>query len=107
MYPRLHMAHAHRPAAKVTRRARVRLRLRFFPLLSGRIEIADVTLVRPTITVSFAPDGGSNWSRHIETLARVLQPSPDRVESFSEIRIAGGTAIVRNDAHKVIEVLTD
>jgi AsmA protein len=83
------------------------VRLRFFPLLAGRIEIADVTLVRPTITVSFAPDGRSNWSKHIETLARVLQPSPDRVESFSEIRIAGGTAIVRNDAHKVIEVLTD
>jgi AsmA protein len=83
------------------------VRLRFFPLLAGRIEIADVTLVRPTITVSFAPDGRSNWSGHIETLARVLQPSLDRVESFSEIRIAGGTAIVRNDAHKVIEVLTD
>lgn len=83
------------------------VRLRFFPLLTGRIEIADVTLVRPTITVSFAPDGGSNWSGHIETLARVLQPSPDRVESFSEIRIAGGTAIVRNDAQKIIEVLTD
>jgi AsmA protein len=83
------------------------VRLRFFPLLTGRIEIADVTLARPTITVNFAPDGRSNWSGHIETLARVLQPSPDRMESFSEIRIAGGTAIVRNDAQKVIEVLTD
>jgi len=83
------------------------VRLRFFPLLAGRIEIADVTLVRPTITVNFAPEGRSNWSGHIETLARVLQPSPDRMESFSEIRIAGGTVIVRNDRYKVIEVLTD
>ena len=31
--------------------------LRYFPLLAGRIEIADVTLVRPTISVSFLPDG--------------------------------------------------
>ena len=29
--------------------------LRYFPLLAGRIEIADVTLVRPTITVTFRP----------------------------------------------------
>ena len=28
-------------------------RLRYFPLLAGRIEIADVTLVRPTINVTF------------------------------------------------------
>ena len=37
-------------------------RLRYFPLLAGRIEIADVTLVRPTINVTFAADGQSNWS---------------------------------------------
>ena len=29
-------------------------RLRYFPLLAGRIEIADVTLVRPTINVTFS-----------------------------------------------------
>jgi AsmA protein len=83
------------------------VRLRFFPFLTGRIEIADVTLVRPTITVNFAPGGRSNWSGHIETLARVLQPAPERVASFSEIRIAGGTVILRDDAYKIIEVLTD
>jgi AsmA protein len=32
-------------------------RLRYFPLLAGRIEIAGVTLVRPTIMVSFLPGG--------------------------------------------------
>ena len=31
-------------------------RLRYFPLLAGRIEIADVTLVRPTINVAFSAD---------------------------------------------------
>jgi AsmA protein len=83
------------------------VRLRFFPFLIGQIEIADVTLVRPTITVNFAPGGRSNWSGHIETLARVLQPAPDKVASFSEIRIAGGTVILRDDAYKIIEVMTD
>jgi AsmA protein len=36
--------------------------LRYFPLLAGRIEIADVALVRPAITVTFLPNGQSNWS---------------------------------------------
>ena len=42
---------------------RVVARLRFFPFLSGRIEIADVSLVRPTIAVIFNADRSSNWSR--------------------------------------------
>ena len=47
-------------------------RLRYFPLLAGRVEIADVTLVRPTITVTFLPGGQSNWSGLIASLARAL-----------------------------------
>ena len=63
------------------------VRLRFFPFLIGRIEIADVTLVRPTIRISFSPSGSSNWAPHVETLASNLAPSPERLSSFSEIRI--------------------
>ncbi len=62
-------------------------RLRYFPLLAGRIEIADVTLVRPTINVTFSPDGQSNWSGLIGSLAHALEPNPDRTASFSEIGI--------------------
>src|SRR5580698_11399281 len=58
-------------------------RLRYFPLLAGRIEIADVTLVRPTITVTFLPGGQSNWSGLIGSLARALAPDPGRSASFS------------------------
>ena len=83
------------------------VRLRFFPLLAGQIEIADVTLVRPTITIGFAPGGRSNWSGHIDTLARALQPSPDRVKSFSEIRISDGTVMLHDETYKVIETLTN
>jgi AsmA protein len=85
----------------------VAVRLRFFPFLIGRIEIADVTLVRPTIRVVFAQGGRSNWAGHVETLARALQPSPDRMASFSEIRIADGTVMLHDEASKVVERLTD
>src|SRR5262245_17677591 len=83
------------------------VRLRFFPLLIGQIEIADVTLVRPTITISYGSDGRSNWSGHIDTLARALQPSPERTRSFSEIRITGGTVLLHDAAQRVVETLTD
>ena len=69
-------------------------RLRYFPLLAGRIEIAGVTLVRPTITVSFLPGGRSNWSGLIDALARALQPDPGRTASFSEIGIQDGSVVI-------------
>jgi AsmA protein len=68
--------------------------LRYFPLLAGRIEIADVTLVRPTITVTFLPDGQSNWSGLMHSLARALEPDPERTGSFSEIGIHDGTVVI-------------
>ena len=71
--------------------------LRYFPLLAGRIEIADVTLVRPTISVSFLPGGESNWSGLIQSLAHALEPDPGRTASFSEIGIHEGTVIVHNE----------
>jgi AsmA protein len=83
------------------------VRLRFFPLLIGRVEIADVSLVRPTITISFTPDGRSNWTSHVEMLARALQPSPDRVVSFSEIRIGDGKVILHDEARQITETLSN
>jgi AsmA protein len=80
-------------------------RLRYFPLLAGRIEIADVTLVRPTINVTFSPSGESNWSGLIESLARALQPSADRTASFSEIGIQDGTVLVHDGSKAAVERL--
>ena len=82
-------------------------RLRFFPFLAGRIEIADVSLVRPTIAIILNADRSSNWSGHIETLARNLKPSPGRTASFSEIRIEDGTVILRDEAHRIVETLAN
>jgi AsmA protein len=71
-------------------------RLRYFPLLAGRIEIADVTLVRPTITVTFQSGGQSNWSGLIDSLAHALTPNPDRRATFSEIGISDGVIVVHD-----------
>jgi AsmA protein len=83
------------------------VRLRFFPLLVGRIEIADVSLVRPTIAIDFNHDRSSNWSGHIEALARNLQHAPGRTASFSEIRIEHGTIVLRDQANKIVERLSN
>jgi len=82
-------------------------RLRYFPLLAGRIEIADVTLVRPTITVTFSPDGQSNWSGLVKSLAHALEPNPDRTASFSEIGIHDGTIVVHDVEKGLTERLND
>lgn len=82
-------------------------RLRFFPLLTGRIEIADVALQRPRISVSFDAQGRSNWSPLIATLARALKPDPARLSSFAEIRVTDGTVVLRDAQHDLDERLND
>ena len=81
--------------------------LRYFPLLAGRVEIADVSLLRPTISVTLLPDGRSNWSGLIRSLTRALQPNPGRTASFSEIGIHDGSVIVHNhhDGKDVVDRL--
>jgi AsmA protein len=88
------------------RAERLTARLRFFPLLAGNIQVADITLVRPTIAVSFEPGGRSNWTSLVETLAAALRPNENRSRSFSEIRIDDGTVLIRDDARGLAEKLT-
>jgi AsmA protein len=82
-------------------------RLRYFPLLAGRIEISDVTLVRPVIDVTFSATGQTNWSGLIVSLAHALAPNPGRTASFSEIGIQDGTVVVHDDAKNATERLED
>jgi len=89
---------------------RVTARLRLLPLLFGRIEAADLWLLRPKISVRFAPDAGSNWSGLAEALTRALNPAaspPDPLMTFSEIRIAEGTIEIRDDARGHLENLSN
>jgi AsmA protein len=80
-------------------------RLRFFPLLIGRVAIADISLVRPTITIVFNADRSSNWSGHIEALGHRLQ-NPPASAAFSEIRIEDGTVVLRDQTNETKETLT-
>jgi AsmA protein len=99
-----------RPGEPALSAERLTAQLRLLPLFTGRIEIADVSLVRPRIAVTFEPDGRSNWSALIDTLSRTLKPGAqraDRLVSFSEIRIAEGTIAVRDDARGISETLND
>jgi AsmA protein len=85
---------------------RLHARLRFFPLFVGRIEIADVALVRPRINVSFRPDGRTNWAALIDTLARALGPKAARpvgATSFTEIRVDDGTITIKDATRGISE----
>lgn len=86
---------------------RLTARLRFFPLLVGRVEIADVALERPTIAIDLEANGTSNWSGLIEALARSQQKDGPRVAAFSEMRIENGTVLVRSKDKKIDERFSD
>ncbi|HEY1310993.1 MAG TPA: type II secretion system protein N, partial [Pseudolabrys sp.] len=95
---------AKRPALTAER---LTARLRFFPLLVGRVEIADVALERATIAIDLEANGTSNWSGLIEALARSQQKNAPRVPAFSEMRIENGTVLVRSKENKIDETLSD
>ncbi len=63
--------------------------------------------MRPTVAIVFNPDRSSNWSGHIEALARNLQRASGRPASFSEIRIEDGTIVLRDQANKTVETLSN
>src|SRR5689334_1576587 len=83
---------------------RLTARLRFFPLLIGRVEIADVSLDHPNIAVDLQANGQSNWSGLIDALTR-SQNATQRLAAFSEMRIDGGTVVIRDEARKLSETL--
>jgi AsmA protein len=83
---------------------RLTARLRFFPMLIGRVEIADVALDHPRIAIDLQPNGQSNWSGLIEALMR-SQTATRRLAAFSEMRIDGGTVVIRDEARQISETL--
>ena len=83
---------------------RLTARLRFFPLLIGRVEIADVSLDHPRIMIEFLQNGQSNWSALMDALTR-SQATAHRVAAFSEMRIDGGTVTIRDEARQLNETL--
>ncbi|MBZ0146104.1 MAG: AsmA family protein, partial [Pseudorhodoplanes sp.] len=88
---------------------RLTTKLRFFPLLTGKIEVADVALENPRISLVIGEDGRSNWLPLVASLNRAFGPDAhaQRVMSFSEIRITGGTVTIRDDVRNISERVTD
>lgn len=89
---------------------RLDARLRFLPLLIGRIEIADVALVRPRISVTFDRAGQSNWAGLVDALARALGPKTSRstgASSFTEIRIDDGTVVLNDEGRGIHETFNN
>ncbi len=97
------------PAGKPALTAeRLTAHLRFFPLLIGKVQIADVSLDHPVILVDIAPDGRSNWSALINALTASQKPNAQRTATaFSEMRIDNGTVVVRDSRRKLTETLDD
>jgi AsmA protein len=54
---------------------RLTARLRFLPLLTGSIQVSDLTLVHPTVYVIRQQDGRSNWTALAGTLIAALRPN--------------------------------
>jgi AsmA protein len=81
--------------------------LRLLPLLLQRFEIADLMLLRPQIRVNHEPNGDSNWTPFIQTIARTMKPGAENQVSFSEIRIQDGVLDYEDTATHAIEKLED
>jgi AsmA protein len=97
-------------AASALAADRLTAKLALLPLLIGRIEPADMALTRPRLTVTLEPDGRSNWSGLLATLARTLKPRSgpsEHVLSFSEIRMSGGTITIADSARGISEELSN
>lgn len=89
---------------------RLTTKLRFFPLLTGKIEVADVALENPRISLVIAEDGRSNWLPLMASLNRAFGPDSsarDRVMSFSEIRMTGGSVTIRDETRNISERVTN
>jgi AsmA protein len=87
---------------------RLTAKLALLPLLVGNVQPADMSLTRPRIAVRLEPDGRSNWSNLMATLARTLKPGTSQREfSFSEIRMSGGTITVVEPSRAVSETLSN
>ncbi len=89
---------------------RLTAKLALLPLLVGNVQPADMSLTRPRIAVRLEPDGRSNWSNLLATLARTLKPGTPQSQrefSFSEIRMNGGTITVVEPSRAVSETLSN
>jgi AsmA protein len=80
--------------------------LRLIPLLMHRVEIADVTLVHPRVSVTRDAEGYSNWTSIAAILAAAVKPGVNSAVSFSEIKIQNGVMTYHDEARHAVETVT-
>ena len=88
---------------------RLSAKLKLLPLLLGRIQPADMSLTRPRLLIAIGPDGRTNWSGLLATLARTLKPGAEPSEhvlSFSELRMTGGSITITDAGRGIAEELS-
>lgn len=89
---------------------RLTAHLRFLPLLVGRVDISEIILTQPQVTIQFDDHGSSNWSAALHAVRANLAPNgPERARpiGFSAIRLVDGTIEIRNPSRTKIETLAD
>jgi len=82
---------------------RLTANLRFFPLLVGRIQIADVRLERPTITINVDQRGRSNWTKLFDSLMRSRAPTKRALTTISAIRVEDGSIVLSDKSQGLTE----
>ena len=103
-------------APDMARLESLEVRVRFIPLLQGRIEVASISLIRPVIELEVLDDGRANWVIAPKAVAKRRKPRrrpgprhrpPPPAERstvsaaaaavrFDDVRIVDGTLIWRN-----------
>ncbi len=68
----------------------LRVRLHFWPLLAGHLEIASLDLIEPRITLETFADGSANWqfSRNSAIAAGAIPPLPGQASAPSHVASA-------------------
>lgn len=110
-------------APDMVRLKSLEVRVRFIPLLQGRIEVASISLIEPVIELEVLADGRANWrfapkagtepkkTRRRPDPRRRPPPPPERVAvsaaagavRFDDVRILGGTLIWRDGSAGTVE----
>ncbi len=91
---------------------RARVSLAFLPLLTGKIEVASLTLVGPVVELETLADGRTNWTFDPQAVAKpgaadtpTAPPTPRRREAFSigQLVIEDGTIVYRDSRTGALE----
>ncbi|NDV12947.1 DUF748 domain-containing protein [Crenobacter caeni] len=78
---------------------RARVRVAFWPLVTGRVDLAELTLASPTLTLERAADGQWNWAR----FAQVASPAAPPDAAKEPLRLTVDDASVADGRVRLID----